>query len=51
MTMETDKYNLKTRYQDNDQLRGSFNHLAMDVFNLSFEEWYQSGYWREKYIP
>ena len=21
------------------------------VFNLSFEVWYQSGYWREKYIP
>ena len=38
-------------YQQDEQKRAAFNHLAVKTFNLSFEEWYQSGYWRDKYIP
>lgn len=38
-------------YQDNIQHRAAFNTLAQKVFGISFEEWYQAGYWREKYIP
>lgn len=38
-------------YQQDEQKRAAFNRLAVKTFDLSFEEWYQSGYWREKYIP
>ncbi|WP_232051822.1 GNAT family N-acetyltransferase [Aquicella siphonis] len=40
-----------TGYQADNQLRDSFNQLAVDIFKLSFEDWYQSGFWKEKYIP
>lgn len=38
-------------YQLENKKRAAFNHLAVKIFDLSFEDWYQSGYWREKYIP
>ncbi|HAT4486861.1 TPA: GNAT family N-acetyltransferase [Legionella pneumophila] len=38
-------------YQQDDKKRTAFNALAVKTFDLSFEEWYQSGYWRDKYIP
>ena len=38
-------------YRDNDQLRASFNELAGKTFCLDFEDWYQNGYWTEKYNP
>lgn len=38
-------------YRDNKELRDSFNELAKKVFNLSFEEWYQNGFWKENYNP
>ncbi|MFO8646130.1 GNAT family N-acetyltransferase [Legionella pneumophila] len=38
-------------YQQDEQKRAAFHHLAVKTFDLSFEEWYESGYWRDKYIP
>lgn len=38
-------------YKDNDALRKSFNELAMKTFDISFEDWYQNGYWGENYNP
>lgn len=38
-------------YRDDDSLRKSFNELAEKTFGINFENWYQVGYWREKYIP
>jgi predicted N-acetyltransferase YhbS len=38
-------------YQQDDKKRAAFNRLAVKIFDLSFEDWYQSGYWRNKYIP
>lgn len=38
-------------YKNNDQLRHSFNELAHSVFGISFEEWYERGYWNDRYIP
>ncbi|MBV7504031.1 GNAT family N-acetyltransferase [Bacillus sp. sid0103] len=38
-------------YQDNKGLRGSFNQLALNTFGIEFENWYQNGYWTEKYMP
>jgi hypothetical protein len=37
--------------KDNQQLRASFNELAMNVFGISFEGWYEKGFWTEKYDP
>lgn len=38
-------------YRNNDELRKSFNELAMKTFDINFEDWYQNGYWGEKYNP
>lgn len=38
-------------YRNDDKLRKSFNDLAKTVFGLDFEDWYQNGYWTERYNP
>jgi len=38
-------------YKANDKLRASFSELADMIFGISFEEWYQTGFWNERYIP
>ncbi|MGN0536955.1 MAG: GNAT family N-acetyltransferase [Acutalibacteraceae bacterium] len=38
-------------YRKNDTLRHSLNRLATETFGLSFESWYQNGFWNDKYIP
>ncbi len=45
------EYTLLIGYQKDDDYRSAFNQLAVKTFDLSFESWYQSGYWRDKYIP
>ena len=35
----------------NENLRKSFNELAVKTFGLDFEDWYQNGYWKENYLP
>lgn len=45
------EYTLLIGYQDHVKYRSAFNDLAVKVFSLSFEDWYQAGYWKEKYIP
>lgn len=37
--------------RDNQKLREGFIQLAIETFDLSFESWYQNGYWTDKYIP
>ncbi len=48
--MEND-YRFIQAYQADNTYRKSFNELAQSVFELSFEDWYQNGYWTGKYIP
>ena len=38
-------------YRDNTQLRASFNELAKKTFWIDFEDWYQNGYWTDRYNP
>lgn len=38
-------------HQKEARYRAAFNQLSKNIFRLSFEEWFQSGYWNEKYIP
>lgn len=40
-----------TGIRDREILRRSFNELAEKTFGLSFEEWYQAGYWTDAYSP
>ena len=42
---------IEINYRDNDALRASFNELVGKVFGLSFENWYQNGFWKNNYIP
>lgn len=44
-------YKLVKQVKENDTLRSSFIDLAVETFDLSFEKWYQSGFWTDKYIP
>lgn len=38
-------------YKNDETLRQSFCALALDTFGISFEPWYQAGYWSDAYIP
>jgi len=44
-------YIFKKNYKDNYKLRTSFNELAIKVYKLNFEDWFQNGYWKDDYIP
>jgi len=37
-------------YKDNKVYRDSFNQLANLVFGIHFEEWYEKGFWDDRYI-
>ncbi|WP_066498821.1 GNAT family N-acetyltransferase [Abyssisolibacter fermentans] len=45
------RYYLVKNYKDDDKLRKSFNELTRKTFGFDFEQWYQQGYWQERYIP
>ncbi len=45
------EYTFLIGYRSQDLYRAAFNNLAKKVFGISFEDWYQLGYWNEKYIP
>lgn len=51
MSQRISEYSFFKAYQKDDQRRAAFNRLAEKTFNISFEVWYKSGYWKEKYIP
>ncbi len=44
-------YQLCKDVMRNDARRKSFNELANKIFRLSFEKWYQDGYWKETNMP
>ena len=44
-------YKAIKNYKDNDVLRASFNELAKKTFGINFEDWYQNGYWTDRYNP
>lgn len=43
-------YKLINNYKDNKKYRDSFNQLAESTFDINFEEWYERGFWNDKYI-
>lgn len=44
------KYAYIKDYKNNDKLRKSFNELAEKIFSINFTDWYNNGFWDEKYI-
>ena len=44
-------YGYVVNFKDNDELRNSFNKLTKKTYGFDFEEWYQNGYWQDRYIP
>lgn len=44
-------YQVIKNYRDNEKLRHSFNELAKETFAIDFEDWYQNGYWTDRYNP
>lgn len=45
------EYTLVKQIKNNEILRKSFFELAIKIYNLSFEDWYNNGFWTDKYIP
>ena len=45
------EFNIVKNYKNNNKLRESFNELAKETFSIDFEDWYENGYWTEKYNP
>ena len=45
------EYTLKKNIKNSKTDFLAFNDLAVKVFGLSFEQWYKSGYWKDKYFP
>lgn len=43
--------NFDKNIRRNEERRRSFFNLASEVFDLSFEHWYQRGHWTDIYIP
>ena len=45
------KYTLVKQVRDKPALRKDFFSLAQETFGLSFEDWFQNGFWTDRYIP
>ncbi len=45
------KYRYVVDYKEDKRLRESFNALAIKVFDINFNSWYEKGLWGEQYIP
>lgn len=44
-------YDFVSNFKDDTALRCSFNELSKETFSFDFEDYYQSGYWNERYVP
>ena len=44
-------YTYTSDFRKDGFLRSCFNKLTQKVYGFDFEDWYQNGYWGERYIP
>lgn len=51
VTLKNKKYTFLIGYQKENKYRVALNTLVEKIYSFSFEAWYKSGYWNEKYIP
>lgn len=45
------QYEFSKTVRTNDTFRKSFNELTQNTFGFDFEDWYESGHWKDMYIP
>lgn len=45
------KYRLIKNVKQNEEARKSFIELTQKIFEFSFVDWYENGYWQDQYIP
>lgn len=51
MILNEKEYTYLIGYQKDPKYRDALNVLVKKIFNLSLEDWYLAGYWKDKYIP
>lgn len=51
LTINNEEYYFINIDRDNPKYRHSFNNLTRKTYGFDFEEWYQQGYWSDKYLP
>jgi hypothetical protein len=51
ITINNSTYQFASNYKDNNSLRKGFNTLALKCFDFELEDFYQKGYWDDRYIP
>ncbi len=50
-TINGESYTLISDYKDNEKYRQDLNKLARKTYAFDFEDWYQAGYWKDRYRP
>jgi predicted N-acetyltransferase YhbS len=45
------RYTLIMDFKDNAMYRKSYNSLTKKTYGFDFEQWYQNGYWGNRYLP
>lgn len=45
-----EKMQLVVDYKRDNEMRGKFNDLTQEVFGFDFEDWYQRGFWDDRYV-
>ncbi len=51
ITINGESYTLIYDYKDNEKYRQGLNKLTRKTYAFDFEDWYQSGYWKNRYRP
>lgn len=51
ITINNTEYQFIKNYKDIDKYRLCLNALTKKTYGFDFEQWYQDGYWQEKYLP
>lgn len=51
VTINNKQYIFDDQIRDNPAVRTSFDQLAQQTFDISFEEWHKGGWWQENYQP
>lgn len=51
ISINGENYALITNFKDNEKYRQGLNKLTRNTYGFDFEDWYQAGYWQDRYIP
>lgn len=51
MIINGNAYEFKCGYRDEEVIRESFNCLTEETYGFNFRDWYDRGYWQDRYLP